>query len=554
MSRFFKIFVVVVILSMVLLSLGSAAALAQSSAPEDAAVIEAPTTDPNGAATGTAADLASSLAGEEPTVESLAEEVGHTKISLNYVWLMTGFALVFFMQAGFALLETGFTRAKNAVHTMSMNLVVFFIGVIGFYFVGFPLMFGGLGHIAALGGIGNLDGMIEVAKGWGVIGTHGLFGNGTYDVGILAFFLFQLVFMDAAATIPTGAMAERLKFSSFIIFGFFMSMFLYPLFGNWVWGGGWLSQLGNNLGWGNGYLDFAGSSVVHAMGGLTALAGAYVLGPRLGKFNKDGSPNAIPGHHIPMAVLGTMILAFGWIGFNGASTLAGGDLRLAVIITNTFLSCAAGGLVALFLMWKLFGKPDISMSANGCLAGLVAITAPCAFVAPWAALVIGSIAGALVVGAVLFVERVLKIDDPVGAVAVHGANGLWGVLALGIFADGNYGAGFNGVTENVKGLLYGGTGQMYAQLLGAGVVIIVALGGGFVFFKALDAIMGLRVTAEEEIQGLDLPQMGTLAYPDFSGSAPDWIAPHPAGLGAPPGKVAVAPSMMASVEEGAAGV
>jgi len=554
MSRFFKIFIIVVMLSMAsLLSLGGAVAQAQSVAPDDPAAVEAPTMDPNGAATGSAADLANVTAGEDLSLDNLAAEVGHTKISLNYVWLMVGFALVFFMQAGFALLETGFTRAKNAVHTMSMNLVVFFIGVIGFYFVGFPLMFGGLGHLPTLGGVANLDGMVEIAKGWGIIGTHGLFGNGNYDVGILALFLFELVFMDAAATIPTGAMAERWKFSSFIIFGFFMSMFLYPLFGNWVWGGGWLSQLGNNLGWGNGYLDFAGSSVVHAMGGLTALAGAYVLGPRLGKFNKDGSPNAIPGHHIPMAILGTMILAFGWIGFNGASTLAGGDLRLAVIITNTFLSCAAGGLVALFLMWKIFGKPDISMSANGGLAGLVAITAPCAFVAPWAALVIGTIAGALVVGAVFFVERVLKVDDPVGAVAVHGANGLWGVIALGIFADGTYGAGFNGVTENVKGLLYGGTGQMYAQLLGAGTVIVVALGGGYVFFRVLDAIMGMRVTAEEEIQGLDLPQMGTLAYPDFSGSSPDWIAPHPSGLGAPPGKVPVAPSMMANVEEGEAG-
>ncbi|MHB8859603.1 MAG: ammonium transporter [Thermoleophilia bacterium] len=530
-------------------SAGAPAPAASAATPAGAAV----TTDPNGSATGTAADLTSATTGDDVTLQSLADEVGHTKISVNYVWLMVGFALVFFMQAGFALLETGFTRAKNAVHTMSMNLVVFFIGVIGFFFVGFPLMFGGLGHLPTLGGIGNLDGMVEVAKGWGVIGTHGLFGNGLYDVGILAFFLFELVFMDAAATIPTGAMAERWKFSSFVIFGFFMSMFLYPLFGNWVWGGGWLSQLGNNLGWGNGYLDFAGSSVVHAMGGLTALAGAIVLGPRIGKFNKDGSPNAIPGHHLPMAVLGTMILAFGWIGFNGASTLAGGDLRLAVIIANTFLACAAGGLAAMFLMWKLFGKPDISMTANGALAGLVAITAPCAFVAPWAAMVIGTIAGVLVVGAVFFVERVLKVDDPVGAVAVHGANGLWGVIALGIFADGTYGAGFNGVTENVKGLIYGGGGQMAAQLLGAGTVIILAFGGSYVFFRVLDAVMGIRVTAEEELQGLDLPQMGSLAYPDFSGSAPDWVAPHPAGLGSPPGKAAPSPSpaITVAIDEGA---
>jgi Amt family ammonium transporter len=403
---------------------------------------------------------------------------------------------------------------------MSMNFVVFLVGVIGFFLVGFPLMFGGLGHLATLGGIGNLDGMVEVAKGWGIIGTHGLFGNGLYDAGILAFLLFQMAFMDTAATIPTGSMAERWKFSSFIIFGFFISMFLYPLFGNWVWGGGWLSQLGNNLGWGHGFLDFAGSSVVHAMGGLMALAGAIVLGPRLGKFNKDGSPNAIPGHHIPMAVLGTLILAFGWIGFNGASTLSGGDLRLSVIIANTFLAAAAGGLTAMFTMWKVFGKPDISMTANGTLAGLVAITAPCAFVAPWAALVIGVIGGFLVVGSVFFVERVLKVDDPVGAVSVHGAGGIWGVISLGIFADGTYGEAFNGVAGNVKGLLYGGGDQLAAQLMGVGAVIVVAFGIGYVFFKVLDMTLGIRVSPEAEIQGLDIPEIGVLAYPDFDTSNP----------------------------------
>lgn len=519
-SRVIKIFLMVVMISLILLTLGSAAlAQAQSTALDDTSAV-APATDPSGAATGTSADLASATAGEQPTVESLAEEVGHNKISINFVWLMLGFALVFFMQAGFALVETGFTRAKNAAHTMSMNFVVFLIGVIGFFFMGFPLMFGGLGHLPTLGAIGNLDGMVEVAKGWGIIGTHGLFGNGLYDAGILAFLLFQMVFMDTAATIPTGSMAERWKFSSFIIFGFFISMFLYPLFGNWVWGGGWLSQLGNNLGWGHGYLDFAGSSVVHAMGGLVALAGAIVLGPRIGKFNKNGSPNAIPGHHIPMAVLGTLILAFGWIGFNGASTLSGGDLRLSVIIANTFLAAAAGGLTAMFTMWKVFGKPDISMTANGTLAGLVAITAPCAFVAPWAALVIGVIGGFLVVGSVFFVERVMKVDDPVGAVSVHGACGLWGVISLGIFADGTYGDGFNGVTGGVTGLLYGGGDQLASQMMGVAAVIAVAFGIGYAFFKVLDKTIGIRVSPEAEIQGLDIPEIGVLAYPDFDTSNP----------------------------------
>ncbi len=527
MNKRLTIFMLVLVTLAALLLPGAVLAQEDSTAATEAAAV---TTDPSGAATGTSADLASATAGEEPTVESLAEEVGHNKVAINFVWLMLGFTLVFFMQAGFALVETGFTRAKNAAHTMSMNFVVFLIGVIGFFTVGFPIMFGGLGHLPTLGAVGNLDGMFEVAKGWGIFGTSGIFGNGLYDVGILAFFLFQMVFMDTAATIPTGSMAERWKFSSFIIFGFFMSMFLYPLFGNWVWGGGWLSQLGNNLGLGNGYLDFAGSSVVHAMGGLTALAGAMVLGPRLGKFNKDGSPNAIPGHHIPMAVLGTLILAFGWVGFNGASTLSGGDLRLSVIIANTFLAAAAGGLTAMFTMWKVFGKPDISMTANGTLAGLVAITAPCAFVAPWAALVIGTIGGFLVVGTVLFVERVMKVDDPVGAVAVHGANGLWGVIALGIFADGTYGAGFNGIANNVTGLLYGGGGQMAAQLMGAGAVIVLAFGGSYVFFKVLDATLGIRVSAEDEVQGLDLPEIGVLAYPDFS--LPDPVS-HATGTQTP---------------------
>lgn len=505
--------------------------------------------DPNGGATGTAKDLASAAAGQKVTLDSLAEELGHTKIAANFIWVIFGMSIIFFMQAGFALVETGFCRAKNAAHVIMTNFVIFAIGTIGYFLVGFALQFGGMGQIATLGGAVNLDHMVEIAKGWGIIGTKGLFGNGLYDVGVLAFFLFQLVFMDTAATIVTGAMAERWKFSAFVVFGFFMSMFLYPLFGNWVWGGGWLAKLGMNLGLGNGYLDFAGSSVVHAMGGLTALAGALVIGPRLGKFNKDGTPNAIPGHHIPMAILGTIILWFGWIGFNGASTLAAGDLRLSVIIANTFLAGSAGALASMFLMWKLFGKPDASMTANGALAGLVAITAPCAFVAPWAAIIIGTVAGLLVVGSVLFIERVLKIDDPVGAISVHGANGLWGIIALGIFADGTYGAGFNGVSTAVKGLLYGGSGQFVAQVIGAVAVFVAAFGIGYVFFKVQDAIQGIRVSPEVELQGVDLPEIGLLAYPDFAGSSQDWMAPDAVGQGLPNGQIEPAPGVLSRAKE-----
>jgi ammonium transporter len=292
-------------------------------------------------------------------------------------------------------------------------------------------------------------------------------------------------------------------------------MISYPIFGNWVWGGGWLSKLGVNLGLGHGYIDFAGSSVVHAVGGITALAGALVLGPRLGKFNKDGSANVIPPHNIPMAILGTFILAFGWFGFNSGSTLAGSDLRIAVVAVNTMLASAAGALTSMLIMWKKFGHPDPSMSANGMLAGMVAITAPCAFVNSWAAVVIGMIAGALVVGSVFFVERTLQVDDPVGAISVHGACGLWGVISLGLFADGAYGDGWGGVAGSaVRGLFYGDAGQFLAQLIGAVTCFVFIFILSYTFFKVQDKIMGIRSKPEDEIAGLDIPEMGINAYYD----------------------------------------
>jgi Amt family ammonium transporter len=283
-----------------------------------------------------------------------------------------------------------------------------------------------------------------------------------------------------------------------------------------VWGGGWLSQLGA-LGpkWGHGAVDFAGSGVVHAMGGVAAFWGAKILGPRIGKFDKDGNPRAIPGHHLPMALLGTFILLVGWMGFNGGSTFAGTDLRLTVVIVNTIIASAFGCLACMLVMWRLFGKPDPSMTANGLLAGLVAITAPCAFVAPWAAAVIGTVAGVLVVGVVILVERKAKVDDPVGAVAVHGANGLWGVLAVGLFADGTYGAGLNGVAGNVKGLFYGDGGQFAAQVVDALVVVVFCSIMTIVFFTILKNTVGMRSDEDAEIAGLDIPEMGALAYPDF---------------------------------------
>jgi Amt family ammonium transporter len=309
-------------------------------------------------------------------------------------------------------------------------------------------------------------------------------------------------------------MAERWKFSAFFIYGLFMSMFLYPLYGNWVWGGGWLSALGHNFGLGHGHVDFAGSSVVHMTGGMAALAGTAVLGPRIGRFRRDGTIGALPGHNLPMAVIGTLILAFGWFGFNTGSTLSASDSRIGLIATNTMLASAGGTLAALLYLWEAYGKPDIAMACNGLLGGLVAITAPCAFVSPIAAVLIGVVAGLLVVWTVMVFERWFKLDDPVGAIAVHGTCGIWGALALGLLADGTYGDGWNGVAGPVRGLFYGDAGQFIAQLIGVVTNIVVIYGLALLFFNVVERTMGNRVPAEVEFTGLDALEMGTDAYPD----------------------------------------
>ena len=496
--------------------------------------------DPNGSATGVFSDIdpttpkiVDSLSkSKDTTIAALSNSVnklatavttvgnadGHNKVSINLVWLLvTGF-LVFFMQAGFALVETGLTRAKNVAHTMGMNLWVYPAGAMGFFICGFALMFGGVGPLSAIGGFDGLNQEVSInlfGHAFGLFGTKGFCLNGIYDVGVLGFFVFQMVFMDAAATIPTGAMAERWKFASFALSGVLIGGIIYPLYGNWVWGGGWLAQLGTNFGLGHGHLDFAGSSVVHLTGGVLAFVGAKMIGPRIGKYNKDGSANAIPGHNIPMAVLGTLVLAFGWFGFNSGSTFAGTDLRFAVVAFNTLLASCAGAFASTLWIWTVRGsKPDVSMMCNGLLAGLVAVTAPCAFVTPFGGMIIGLVAGIIVVEVTLFVERKLKIDDPVGAIAVHGANGIWGVLSLGLFADGMYGDGLNGIKGNVTGLFYGGgSGQFVAEVIGVLSNIIFVGLSGWLLFSFLGLIFkGNRVSPEVELYGLDLPEMGMDGY------------------------------------------
>jgi Amt family ammonium transporter len=473
--------------------------------------------DPNGGATGGIQNVPAQVAGA-PTVQEIGAAVGQTRVALNFVWVLFAGFLVMFMQAGFALAETGFTRAKNAAHTMMMNVMIYGVGILGFWAVGYAIQMGGSG--AAMGaalsapeGMSKLIGPTIGGNVWGLFGGKGFFLTGvSYDVSAFAIFLFQMVFMDTALTIPTGAMAERWKLSAFMIYGLVASALIYPVFACWAWGGGWLSTLGKFAGLGHGYVDFAGSGVVHLTGGVMALTGVIVLGPRIGKFVK-GKSVAIPGHNLPMATLGGLVLAFGWFGFNAGSTLAGTDLRIAVVATNTMLASAAGAVLAYLYTWKKFGAPDLSMAVNGLLAGLVAITAPCAFVNAPSAVLIGAVAGVLVVAAALFIENTLKLDDPVGAIAVHGVNGAWGLIALGLLADGTYGQGLNGPASGVTGLLFGDGKQLIAQFIGIGTNVLWVGATSYALFKVLDLAIGMRVTPAQEMAGLDFNEVSAPAYP-----------------------------------------
>ena len=415
-------------------------------------------------------------ADEAPTPLTNSEAIALVQSNADYVWTLVAAALVFFMQAGFALVEAGFTRAKNAINIMMKNLMDFSMGSLVFWAVGFGLMFG--------------------ISGTGWFGASGFFLSDFTaggDPWVLAFWMFQVVFCATAATIVSGAMAERTKFSGYLIYTVFISGLIYPVFGSWAWGGlfhggGWLEKLG--------FIDFAGSTVVHSIGGWAALAGAVVLGPRLGKYSRDGSIKPILGHNMPLAALGVFILWLGWFGFNPGSTTAA-NKDIALIFVNTNLAAAAGAVLAMFTSWRKFGKPDVSMSLNGALAGLVAITSPCASVSPLSAVIIGSFAGVIVVFSVLFFERI-RVDDPVGAISVHGVNGAWGTLAAGIFNMGGTSAKIIGV-----------------QILGIVAAFVWTFVTAFILFKLIDKTIGLRVSPEEEAEGLDLKEHGGIAYPDF---------------------------------------
>ncbi|HOD12068.1 MAG TPA: ammonium transporter [Candidatus Omnitrophota bacterium] len=416
---------------------------------------------------------------------SFAEEpvAWASQVGLDTVWVLIAAFLVFFMQAGFGMVEAGFIRAKNTCNILTKNFLDFCMASLGFFIFGYAIMFGpGNGFMGF--------------KGWFLVGAES-----ASSVPLFAFWLFQAAFCGAAATIVAGGMAERMKFQAYLIYSFVISALIYPIIGHWVWGGGWLAKLG--------FMDFAGSTVVHAVGGFAALIGTIILKPRTGKYNPDGSANAIAGHNIPLASLGVFILWFGWFGFNPGSTLSVGDGELiGRVAINTNLAAATGGIMAMLMVWKMFGKPDLSMAMNGALAGLVAVTAPCAFIDPWAAIVIGGVGGLIVVLGVVILDK-LQIDDPVGAVPVHGLNGVWGTLSIGIFGKAALGV-------PSSGLLYGGGfSQLGIQLLGvlAAVSFVVVTMG--LLFKIVDATIGLRVSKEEEFKGLDIGEHGMESYSGF---------------------------------------
>jgi ammonium transporter, Amt family len=436
------------------------------------------------------------------TTEQVTELLGTPKVIMDTLWTMIGGFLVFFMNLGFALVESGLCRAKNCVNILAKNFVVFGVSSLAFLVIGWGLMFGDGNGFLGLSGLWMVSGADNSpASGEAYSGAYTAIAWAT--VPLWCKFFFQLVFAGTAATIVSGAVAERIKFMSFVVFSFVMVGLIYPITGHWIWGGGWLA--------GFGFWDFAGSTVVHSVGGWAALAGILVLGPRLGKFGKDGRVNPIPGHSMTSATIGVFVLWLGWFGFNPGSTMAADPKAIAHIAVTTNMAAAAASLSSLITAALLLGKPDLSMILNGCLAGLVAITAPCAWVSVPSSVVIGLIAGALVVFAVLFFDRV-KVDDPVGALSVHLANGVFGTLAVGLWAD----SAAAPVAGPANGLFYGGGfTQLWAQLVGVLTVGAYTLAISFAAWGILNVTMGIRVSEEEEMEGLDMGEHGNQAYPDF---------------------------------------
>ena len=426
-------------------------------------------------------------AGLTDALTELREQVKIQEIGMDTLWVTIAAMLVFFMQAGFGMVEAGFIRAKNTCNILTKNFIDYCSASLMFFLVGYAFMFGeGNGFIGFSGWA--LDGVPDIIPG--------------LNVQKYAFWFFQAAFCGAAATIVAGGMAGRMKFVAYLLYTVVISGLVYPIVGHWIWGGGWLAEMG--------FGDFAGSTVVHATGGAAALIGTILLGPRIGRFT-NGLVKAIPGHSIPLASLGVFILWFGWFGFNPGSTLTvGNGAGFSLVAINTNLAAAAGAISAMVTIWLIGGKPDLGMTMNGCLAGLVAITAPCAFVVPGVAIVIGLIGGAIVVFGALLLDR-LRIDDPVGAFPVHGMNGIWGTLAVGLFATPELSGGLGG-----PGLFYGGgLKQLAVQALGvASVVAFVVVGMGLVFL-VIKKTIGLRVSKEEELRGLDIGEHGLEAYAGF---------------------------------------
>jgi Amt family ammonium transporter len=431
-----------------------------------------------------------------------APAIDNTKVALDTMWTLLTAFLVFFMNLGFAMVESGLCRAKNTVNILAKNYIVFTVSSVAFLVLGFGLMFGDGNAFVGTSGVWFASG----ADGSPATGDayEGVYSSLNWTgVPLWAKFFFQLVFAGTAATIVSGAVAERIRFGAFFLFSFLMVGFIYPIAGHWIWGGGWLAQMG--------MLDFAGSTVVHSIGGWAALTGAWLLGPRLGKY-RDGKVMPIPGHSLSSAALGVFVLWFGWFGFNPGSTMAADWASIAHIATTTNTAAATASISALLAMWWIAGKPDLSMTLNGGLAGLVAITAPCAFVSVGSAFLIGIVAGILVVGSVFFFDRI-KIDDPVGAISVHLVNGIWGTLALGLFANPTVSPAASVVQPGL--LMGGGLAQLLPQIygvLGTGAYVFPA---SLISFWILKQIVGLRVSPQEEMEGLDLGEHGNVAYPDF---------------------------------------